>query len=235
MKEIGRKGQEVLKNSSVIIIGAGGLGSNLANILVRSGIGKVVIVDDDTVDITNLHRQTVFDENDIGKYKSKVLEEKLRNVNNEVEIDGIVKKIDASNIESLVKKFDIILDGTDDMKTRFIINEAAVKNNIPWIYTGVHSTYCIVKGIIPGKTACLRCFIDKIPPNLDPERDGILSNLPSIAASIEATETLRILLGKKPSGLIIYDIWRQDFEVIELERNKNCTCCVKHDFEYIQR
>jgi adenylyltransferase/sulfurtransferase len=232
VKRLGEKGQHILSEKHIIILGCGGLGSNSANILARIGIGSIDIVDDDLLELTNLHRTSLFNEEDTGKSKCQILEEKLQQINSEVTVRGIKKRITKENMESVVKHADIILDGTDNMETRFLINEVAVKSNIPWIYAGVHSTVGMVMGIIPGQTPCLKCISHSIVDNKTGQIP-ILGNLPVIIASIQCTEAMKILLGKQLSGMIMYDIWKQRFEQIDLNRNPDCMCCGKERFEFL--
>ena len=227
VKELGKKGQETLSKKYVVIIGGGGLGSNSANILARMGLGKIDIIDNDNLDITNLHRMSIFDEEDLGKLKCKVIEEKLEKVNSKVKVRGINKRIEKKNIESLVKSTDLILDGTDNLETRFLINEIAVKKNIPWIYTGVNSTIGMVMGIIPKKTPCLNCISQGVAKKITDETP-VLGNLPVIMASIQCIEGLKVLLGQQLTGLIIYDIWKQHFEILKIKRNPKCTFCTNY-------
>ena len=229
VKEFGKHGQDILTNKHVVIIGGGGLGSNSSDILVRIGIGSIDIVDNDSVELINLHRTSIYNEEDIGKPKSQILEEKLRLINSEVTVKGIKKRVTKENIESIVKNADIILDGTDNMETRFLINDVSVKNDIPWIYTGVHSTVGMIMGIIPKQTPCLKCISQSIPEKIG--EIPVFGNLPLTIASIQCTEAIKLLLGKQPSGLIIYDIWKQHFEQMNIKRNPECKCCSKEIFE----
>ncbi len=233
VKEFNEKGQRTLAQSKIIIIGAGGLGSNSANLLARTGVGTIEIIDEDLVELSNLHRTTIFTEEDIGKPKSIVLEEKLIRVNSEITITGIQKKATKNNIEKLVDNADLIIDGTDNMETRFLINDASIKNNIPWVYGGVAGTIGMTMGIIPGKTPCIRCISQNISSS-STSGQGTFSILPSIVASIQCMEAIKILLSEKPSGLIIYDIWKQCFEQMIIQRNPACSCCGKHSFEFLE-
>ena len=235
VKEFGKKEQNILKHSTVVIIGAGGLGSNSANILTRTGLGTIEIVDDDIVDITNLHRTSIFDEDDIGKPKSAILEEKLKKINSSICIKGIKARIEKENIDQIIKNADIILDGADNMKTRFLINDFSIKNNIPWVYAGVDSTVGMVMGIVPKKTPCLRCISQNIPSTPNNSEIGTFSVLPIIAASIQCMEAIKMLLGEKTTGLLIYNIWKQQFETMNLKRNPDCICCGKQTFDFLQR
>ncbi len=232
VEELGEKGQQILSKKHAVVIGGGGLGSNSSNILVRIGIGSIDIIDDDPLDITNLHRMSILNEEDVGQPKSKVLAEKLKDINSEVSVRGIRKRVNKENIESVVKHADVILDGTDNLGTRFLINEFAVKKKFPWIYAGVNSTVGMIMGIVPKKTPCLKCISQSIV-NREQIEIPVLGNLPAIIASIQCSEAIRVLLGKLPSGLIMYDIWNQRFEQLNIKRNQNCKCCSKEIFELL--
>ena len=232
VEELGEKGQKLISSKKAVIIGGGGLGSNSANIMVRMGMGSIDIIDDDIIDITNLHRMSAYNEKDVGGVKSRILAEKLQKVNSEVAITGINKKVNEKNIESVVKDADIILDGTDNLETRFLINELAVKKKIPWIYAGVHGTVGMIMAVIPKITPCFKCISENIM-NKKLSEIPVLGNLPSIIASIQCTETIKVLLNHQPAGLILYDIWKQNFDQVTIKRNQNCSCCGKESFELL--
>jgi len=231
VKELGKSGQKTISSKHVLIIGGGGLGSNSSEILTRLGVGHIDIVDDDPVDITNIHRTSVFTEEDVGKQKCNVLRDRLQKINSEIKITSIKKRIKKNNILPIIKNVDLILDGTDNMQTRFLINEISIKNNIPWIYAGIYSTVGMIMGILPKKTPCLKCVSQNIPNKS--EEIPVMGNLPLTTASIQCSEAIKILLGKQISGLIIYDIWKQNFEKISIKRNPKCSCCDKELFEYL--
>lgn len=232
VKELGEQGQQQLAEKHVVIIGGGGLGSNSAEILVRMGVGSIVVIDDDPVDITNLHRTSIFTEADIGKAKSLILEGKLQMINTQVKVHGVTLKATKENIETLFEDADIILDGTDNLETRFLINDAAVKKHVPWVYAGVYGTMGMVMGILPEKTPCLCCIAQKIPEK-QPETP-VLGHLPLSIAAIQCTEALKILLEKPTAGFILYDVWKQTLDQIPIERNASCSCCVKHKYGYLE-
>jgi molybdopterin-synthase adenylyltransferase len=226
VKEFGLKGQKILASKHAVLIGAGGLGSNSANLLVRMGIGSIDIIDYDTIDKTNLHRTSVFSEKDIGKYKVNVLKEKLHTVNTEVEIKAINKELTSKNINAVVTNADIIIDGTDNIPLRQLINRAAIQQNIPWVYAGVYGTIGMVMAILPKKTACFQCITQNIPISKKTEIP-VLGTLPATIAAVQCNEVIKILLQKQPKGLLIYDVWNQCFDILMIKRNTNCPICGK--------
>jgi len=226
VKEFGEKGQEVLSTKHVVLIGGGGLGSHSANLLVRMGIGSIKIIDNDVVDRTNLHRTSLFTEDDIGKSKAIVLQEKLQLINSEVRVTGIKRVVINENIEALVRGADVILDGTDSMPLRFLINDVSIKRDIPWVYAGVYETVGMVMGIVPKKAPCLQCISQDIPAQ-STEETPVLGSLPATIAAIQCNETIKLLLGRPLAGLIIYDVWNQCFETMDIKRNPDCLVCGK--------
>ena len=162
---IGAEGQEKLLHSSAVIVGCGALGTAQANALVRAGVGHLRFIDRDFVEESNLHRQLLFDECDAASSLPKAVaaERKLRTINSEVRVEGIVADVEGHNIESLVAGFDLILDGTDNFAARYLINDASIKLGIPWIYGAVVGSYAATMNIIPGRTPCLACVFPKVP------------------------------------------------------------------------
>jgi adenylyltransferase/sulfurtransferase len=241
LPNIGEEGQKTLLKSKIAIIGCGALGTVVANNLVRAGVGKISIIDRDFVELNNLQRQILFDEDDIGIPKAVAAAEKLKRVNSDVEIEAMVKDLNHMNAEKIMSGVDLVLDGTDNMQTRFLINDVCVKSKIPWIYTAAVGTYGMMMTIVPGRTPCFRCFLPDIPePGSLPTCDtaGVLNTIPAIIASIESTEAMKILLGKKittnrESNLIFYDVWSNIFEKIAVMRDKRCRCCVEHKFNFL--
>ena len=224
VKEVGQKGQELLATKHVIVIGGGGLGSHSANLLVRIGIGSIDIIDDDIVDITNLHRSSVFSEDDIGKSKALMLEERLQAVNSKVRVKGVNKKVTGENIWTLVQDADVIIDGTDSIPVRLLINDVSIQHHIPWVYAGVYETVGMVMGILPKETACFRCIAQDLP-KLGAQEIPVLGSLPATIAAIQCNETIKLLLGGHPTGLLIYDVWNQCFDVVDIKRNPYCPAC----------
>lgn len=239
IKNIQKNGQKKLGESNIVVIGCGALGATIANNLVRCGIGYVKIVDRDIVELNNLQRQSLFDEDDIGFPKASTATEKLRKINSDVKIESIVCDVNHENIENIIKDMNVVVDGTDNMLIRFLINDACVKHGIPWVYGGAIETYGMTMNIIPNKTPCFRCIIHNLPDAgslATCDTVGVLNSLPSIIASIQSTEVLKILLGKsKNRNLLTYDVWNHNFQSIKIKRRKDCICCVKHDFEFLNK
>lgn len=237
LSEIGEEGQKKLSESTVAIVGLGGLGSIMADALVRCGVGKVKIVDRDFVEISNLQRQTLYDEDDIGVPKTEVAEKRLKNINSEIEIISKSANIGPGNIEEYIRGTDIVLDGTDNLKTRYVINDACVKHDIPWIYSAVLRTYGMTMNIIPGETPCLRCMI---PDKADEgtletcATAGILFSLPRTMANIASTEAVKYLVRSgMRKGLLTVDLWRDEYEITEVQRNEDCTCCGNGVYDFL--
>lgn len=235
---ITKDGQEKLAKSRVLLIGCGALGTTIANNLVRSGVGYLRIADRDIVELSNLQRQMLFDENDIGYPKANTATHKLEKINSSVNIEPIVDDINYTNIEFLMKTMNVVVDGTDNMLIRFLINDACVKHTIPWVYGGAIETYGMTMSILPPQTPCFRCLIPNIPntgtlPTCDTV--GVLNSIPIIIGSIQSTEVLKLLLGRKNlnTNLLTYDVWTNSFEKMTVPKNPMCECCGKHRFPFL--
>lgn len=229
LKEISEEGYGKLHKSRVCVVGLGATGSPVAQLFARAGIGYLRIIDGDTVDLTNLHRQLLYDEHDVGKSKAESARSHLSRINSKCVVEEYDTFLDAGNIESLLKGCDIIIDGTDRMEPRRLINEYAVKHKIPWVFVSSIGTVAQVKAVIPGRTSCLECFTD--PQENYPmscEDTGVLASAPVIASSMAWTRAVRILLGKGDDGEMYYlDEWNGIFEKIRIGRNPSCRTCSK--------
>jgi adenylyltransferase/sulfurtransferase len=227
---IGEEGQRRLSQSRALICGCGALGSTIANLLVRAGIGFLRIADYDTVDMSNLHRQLLFDEQDVRQLKSVVVAQKLLAANRFTCIEAINSRIDSSNIERLCSDVDVILDGTDNFATKFIINDAAIRLKKPWIFGGCNGAYGNTITIVPGRTACLRCLFPGGAP-ADDEEIGMLGPITNIIASIEAAEALKICSGNLDhisTCVTAIDLWQNVFKQIKISCTK-CQACSRLD------
>ncbi|GCE27992.1 thiamine/molybdopterin biosynthesis protein MoeB [Dictyobacter alpinus] len=237
---IGKKGQERLGEAKVTIIGCGALGTVLANNLCRAGVGHLVIADRDYIELNNLQRQILFDEDDVAEHLPKAVAAKRRlaRINSEVEVEALVDDITADGIESLVRETDLILDATDNFETRYILNDACVKHQKPWIYSGVIAAYGVTMNIIPGQTACLRCAFPELPPpGATPTCDtaGVLNGIVGAITGIVSTEALKIVLNsdKVSRDMTWLDLWENTFERIEIPRQPDCPACGEQRFTFL--
>src|SRR5262245_59960360 len=201
---IGKAGQEKLLASRVTLCGCGALGTVLANVLVRAGVGFVRIVDRDFVEPSNLQRQVLFDESDVANNlpKAEAAATKLRQINSSVAVEPVVADIDRTNIEELCRDADVILDGSDNFEVRYLINDVAVKHGKPWVYGGAVGSQGMSMTVIPGETPCLRCVFEAAPNPGDVgtcETAGVLAPTVNIVASYQATEAIKLLSGNKPA------------------------------------
>jgi molybdopterin/thiamine biosynthesis adenylyltransferase len=242
---LGEAGQKRLVASRVTICGCGALGTVLANHLVRAGVGFVRIVDRDFIETHNLQRQILFDESDVAENlpKAEAAARKLRLINSQVTIEPVVTDIDHTNILDLVADADLILDGTDNFETRYLINEAAVKLGKPWIFGGVIGSEGQTMTIRPGKTPCLRCVIESSPPpGMAPtcETAGVLGPAVAVIASFEAVEAIKLLAGAEDAlnhELIMIDLWDWSFrrlKIASLMGKVDCPTCRQRKFEWLE-
>ena len=225
LKEIGNKGQQKLNNSTVAVIGLGGLGSNSANLLARTGI-NLILIDRDKLELENLQRQNIYTEKDVGKEKAKIFGEYLKKVNSEIRIEYHVINITDENID-LIKKADLVLDCTDNLETRFLINKYCTKNNQPWIYAAVLGTQGMV--ISFNGDYCFNCIFKKPTEEIKTTNElGLINTIPYLIASIQVTEAIKILLtGQNTKEMIKVDIWDNNLERVKIKRDKNCKICNK--------
>lgn len=240
IKNIGYKGQLKLTKSKVAIVGCGATGSFMANLLARMGVGFIHLIDRDIVELSNLHRTNLLDEEDVEKVrpKSVACRDKIKRINSSIRVEAAVDRLSKQNAEKLLAGVDLIIDGTDDVETRLLINDFAVKHGTPWIYIGVERWYGVVMPIIPGETACYRCLIDTPPERRGNacEYLGVVNPAVALTTSIAASLALRILLGERVEGaMYIIDAWRNEVNKIEIARNPRCPACVLHRYDYLER
>ena len=241
---LGEEGQRHLAAGRARICGCGALGSAIANTLVRAGVGTVRIVDRDFVELSNLQRQTLFDEADAaaGAPKAVAAAEKLRRINSAVAVEPVVADVNPANIEKLCEGIDVILDGTDNFETRFLLNDVSVKNGIPWIFGGCVGAEGQTMTILPGETPCLRCLMETCPPwGSTPTCDtaGILGPIVGVIASIQAMEAIKILSGNRAAVskfLTAVDLWPirlRQIDVKNLRDAADCPTCKKKEFPWL--
>ena len=240
---LGMRGQKALRLASALIVGVGGLGSWMAELLARAGVGMVRLVDGDVVDLTNIHRQGLYDEADAGKRKVHAAAERLSRVNSQVRVEPMAEVLTPHNIERLAAGVNAILDGTDNFQVRFVINDFAVKTNMPWVFAGAIGAEGQVMPVVPGQTACLRCIFDSPPPPcVEPtcRVAGVLGPPVAAIAAIAACEAVKILAGNLDavSGhLVKLDFWTNTIQRIDAAsaaRAVNCPCCKQRRFEYLE-
>jgi adenylyltransferase/sulfurtransferase len=240
LPQIGETGQLRLAASRALLVGCGALGTTIADQLVRAGVGHLTVVDRDVVELTNLQRQTLFDERDAagGTPKAIAAADRLRQVNSAVEIVPVVADVHAGNVEAFTRdEFDVVLDGTDNVRTRYLVNDACVMHAVPWVYGAAVGVEGRVMAIRPGQTACLRCVFPT-PPAPDDlatcDTTGVLGMAASIVAAYQAIEAVNVLTGHPANGALMrLDFWPPRTRVIRTERDPQCPCCGRRWFEYL--
>jgi len=238
---IGAEGQRKLTASRMVIVGCGATGSALASLLARAGVGVIRIIDRDYVEPSNLQRQSLFDEADAAESLPKAIAaaRKIAAFNSGIVIEPHVADLTPGNIADLLDGAQLILDGTDNFETRYLINDFAVKNLIPWIYTAAVGSYGVTMNVLPGKTACLACvFADPPQGTFETcETAGILNSAVNLAASIAASEAVKLLVGADEwvrRTLLSFDVWRNErAEVAADQPRAGCRTCVEHEFPHL--
>jgi len=238
---IGVEGQRKLANARIAIVGCGATGSALASLLARSGVGTIRIIDRDYVEPSNLQRQSLFDESDAAESLPKAIAavRKIAAFNSQIVLEPHVADLIPANIDSLLAGIDLILDGTDNFETRYLINDYAVKFSLPWIYSAAVGSYCATLNVLPGRTACLACLFPEAPGGaLDTcETAGILNSAVNLAASLAATEALKLLTGASDHlrrTLLSFDLWRnQRAEIVADHPRPGCRACGARNFIHL--
>lgn len=239
--EIGRNGQKKLHDSRIAIVGCGALGSRIAEEMTRSGCGYIRIIDRDFLELSNLQRQVLFTEKDVVKELPKAVaaQKHLKEINLDIKIDSIVDDLNYSTVEKYLNGVDLILDGTDNLEVRMVINDYSQKNIIPYIYDACVSSYGCTFNIIPGETACIRCIYPELPPPGEVETcdtAGIISPLAGVITSIASAEAIKLLVGKKKDmrkELLFVDVWSNEFNKFKIDVNPDCICCQKKEFNFL--
>ena len=242
---VGETGQEKLLVSSVVLAGCGALGTVVANLLVRAGVGRLRIIDRDFVEPSNLQRQSLFEESDARESLPKAVaaERRLRAINSDVRVEGVVADLTPANARELLVGFPLILDGTDNFQTRLLLNDAAVSLGIPWIYAAAVGSYGVTMAIHPGQSACLACLLEgpgkstALGAEATCDTSGILNAAAGVIASLQAGEAIKFLCGKLEEfhgRLISCDIWSGKFQSIRVARNPECRACARREFAYLE-
>ncbi|MEH7275681.1 ThiF family adenylyltransferase [Neobacillus vireti] len=239
---IGKEGQLKLLKSKVAIVGVGALGTIAANHLVRSGVGYIRLIDRDVVDLSNLQRQSLFNEEDVNLNLPKVIaaQKRLNTINSTVTVDAVIADVNVDNAEDLLSGFDCLIDGTDNFMTRYLINDVAIKYGIPWIHGAAVSSRGMYAVIKPGITPCYRCLFPHVPIGRGETCDtiGVLSPITDIIGSFQAIEAIKLLTGAATSpNLEQIDIWDPSLFSMNIMDGKNphCPACVNRQFDFLNR
>jgi molybdopterin/thiamine biosynthesis adenylyltransferase len=240
---IGAEGQRRLASGRVAIVGCGATGSALAGLLARAGVGKLRIIDRDYVEPSNLQRQSLFDEKDALESLPKAIAaaRKIASFNSEIAVEPEVNDLTPANIEGLLQGMDLILDGTDNFETRYLLNDYAVKQSIPWIYSAAVGSYGVTMNILPAKTACLACIFPDSPRGMVEtcETSGILNSAVNVVASIAVTEVLKLLVAGPDApqlrrSLLSFDVWTNEHgEISAAQPRPDCRACGTRDFTHL--
>ncbi len=240
----GEAGQHRLRSSRVFVCGCGALGSVLAELLTRAGVGHLRLVDRDFLEITNLHRQVLYDEDDVAAELPKAIaaQRKLQRINSNVDSEAHVRDVDFTNIESMLAGVDCIVDGTDNFETRFLLNDAAHQFQIPWVYGGCIGAEGQQMTIVPGQTPCLRCLMSDVPPpGTTPTCDtaGVLGPIVNVIASMQAMEAIKLLSGNAEAiskTLNVIELWDSRLRQIKLDslrEHSDCLTCQKEEYPWL--
>src|SRR5215472_6392771 len=238
---IGPDGQERLAAARVAIVGCGATGSALSSLLARAGVGRLRIIDRDYVEPSNLQRQVLFDEADAAESLPKAVaaSRKIRSFNSAIEVEPHAADLVPDNAADLLGNVDLIVDGTDNFETRYLINDYAVSKKLPWIYAAGVGSYAVTMTVLPDETACLACIFPESPKGLVETCDtsGILNSAVNLVASVAATEAVKLIVGARDKirrTLWSYDVWTNEHaEVSTTHPREGCRVCQQHDFVHL--
>ncbi|MDQ6700421.1 MAG: ThiF family adenylyltransferase [Acidobacteriota bacterium] len=239
---LGEKGQSALLSSHAVVAGCGALGSVQAELLARAGVGRITIIDRDFVEESNLQRQFLFTESDAAEElpKATAAERRLRLINGTIQVQGVVADLEPGNALELLSGGDLILDGTDNFETRYLINDYALFSGTPWIYGGAIGSYGVTMPVIPGRTACLRCVYPEPPSGAQPtcETAGVLGPITTLIAALQTSDALKILSGqpgKVRTKITTADLWNGGVrEVEQPARDPDCPACGAREFSWFE-
>ena len=238
---IGSQGQARLLAAKVVIVGCGATGSAVAGLLARAGVGTLRIVDRDYVEASNLQRQSLFDESDAEQSipKAAAAARKIASFNSHIVVEPVIADLVPANVTELLAHADLILDATDNFETRYLVNDFAVQQGVPWIYTAAVGAYGLTMNIIPGETACLSCVFPAAPKGTVETCDtsGILNSAVNLFASIEATEAMKFLVGARDKvrrTMLSYDLWNNERSEMSVTKPRpDCETCQRREFPYL--
>ena len=239
LPELGEEGQRRLGEARVLVAGCGALGTHTASALLRAGVRRLVLVDRDVVERSNLHRVAAFTRDDVGKPKAQALASHLLRIDPGAELEPHVAHLGPEEAEAVIPEVDLVVDGLDNLETRYLVNDVCVKHGVPWIYTAVLATYGMTMPIIPEEGPCLRCLFPTPPPagSLPTcATAGILGPVPQALAALQATLAIQVLLGSselRPGELVHVDLWALRVGTLAVERVSGCPTCGRREFEFL--
>ena len=231
LKDVGIIGQKKIFNSKILVVGAGGLGSPVIDLLVRAGVGFLGVIEDDKVDYSNLHRQTLYDYNDVGKYKSDVIKKKIKLINDKIKLKIFKERAKDTNLSKILPKFDIIVDGTDNFPTKFLLNKYSLKYRKKLVIGAISKFdgHIFSFDFSQKKIPCLNCFYQGMPSDeiLNCEAEGILGPTANVIGALQANEVLKLILGLNGSiknNILIVDLLNLTSRKVYFKKRKNCLC-----------
>jgi molybdopterin/thiamine biosynthesis adenylyltransferase len=238
---LGAPGQAALASANAVIVGCGALGSVAAELLVRAGVGSLTIIDRDYVELSNLQRQFLFDEQDAAEALPKAVaaERRLRKINSGIAVRGVVDDLRPRNATEMLQGVGVIVDATDNFETRFLINDYSISTGVPWIYGAAVGSYGITMPVLPGQTACFRCMYPERPGGAQPtcETAGVLGSVTAIVAGLQANMALQILSGSAAAlrrKITSIDVWHGPLREVDMpQRDPDCLCCGQHQFDWL--
>ncbi|MCX8208386.1 MAG: HesA/MoeB/ThiF family protein [Sulfolobales archaeon] len=223
---VGVEGQEKLRRSAVLVVGAGGLGSSVLLYLAAAGVGRLMVIDRGYVDPPDLNRQILYSERDVGKAKARRAVERLRELDSSIEISGYSMDVSDPQFEKLVEVADVVVDCLDNWRSRFVVNDLAIKYSKPLVHAGVQEFYGQATTVIPGQTPCLRCLMPKATDT--PGTFSVLGFTPAVLGAIEASEVIKLIVWGRPSlagQLLVVDLKNLEFSKIKISRRPDCPAC----------
>lgn len=239
---IGPEGQARIRASRAAVVGCGALGSSLAEMLVRAGVASLRVIDRDFVEPSNLQRQSLFEERDAldGLPKAVAAERRLRALNSDVAVEGVVADVSGDNAPALLADASLVLDGTDNFETRFLLNDLCLRAGVPWVYGACVGSYGLALAIRPHVSPCLRCLLEEMPaPGSGPTCDtaGVVAPIVQVVAGLQGAEALKLMAGREASllpGVVTVDLWAGTFEVMDLRgRAPWCPACTEGRYDYL--
>lgn len=230
---MGTTGQKKLQKATVAIVGVGALGSVSAELLCRAGVGTLILIDRDFVDLTNLQRQALYTEQDIGQAKALAAEKHLNKINSEIKIKACVEDLHFSNIDALLKGVDIIVDGTDNLDTRFLLNEYSLRHQIPWIYGGAIQDRGFVMTFTGKEKPCFQCVVKDKADVGTCDTVGVLNTITHLVGSLQAQHCIQLLLGTPVQGLLHVRLMDNHFDLLHVKGNPSCTTC-RGDYPHLE-